>query len=165
MNYKVLEELNIVRYYSDFLIETTKTNKRTTPLAADQKEGQERYVAVRFIRTCGQKDCEARLQNSFLEGQNNFPSSLAEARAIIDNHMQGHRTNNQGRNLSRRVGVPVREMNSPRELPIGARVGNEQAKTVTNRHKSACLELHSTGSESSHVRVLNFIRLAQRAST
>ena len=91
--YKVLEELNIVLYDEDFAAEIAKREKRSKVTDEDRKEAQERCVAVRFIRTCGQKDYESHLQNTFLDGQNNYPSSLAEARAIIDNRLMSNRHN------------------------------------------------------------------------
>ena len=85
--YKVIQELGIVLYDLDFVQEIAHRENRTTPIQDDYDEAQERCAAVRFIRTSGQKEYESHLQNCFLDNQNHYPASLADARAIIDNRM------------------------------------------------------------------------------
>ena len=108
--YKVLEELNIKLYDEDFVEEImkAKSKTRTTPNEIDKTTAQDRCVAVRFIRTCGEKDYESHLQNSFLDGSNHYPATLADAFAIIDNRMHGNRqAQGQGRHNQDSQGTGV----------------------------------------------------------
>ena len=93
---KVLEEAGIVLYDKDILNQVAAANKRSPPSPTDHADAQERCLAIRFIRTCGQRDYEAHLQNLFLDGHNLYPKTLANARAILDNRMSNkHKQNNQ----------------------------------------------------------------------
>ena len=86
---KLITEMGIKLYDHDFLIEIATKNKRTDnkPTADDEAEAQERCIAIRFIRTCGHRSYEVHLQNTFLDGGNYYPATLADARAIIDNRI------------------------------------------------------------------------------
>ena len=85
---KVLQEAGVKLYDTDLVKYIAKGYKREdAPTAEDFEEAQERCIAIRFIRSCGNKEYEAHLQNMFLDGHAAYPASLADARAIIDNRM------------------------------------------------------------------------------
>ena len=87
---KVLNEVGVVLYDKDLVEMIAKKNGRDPPSSIDREEAQERCVAIRFIRTCGHREYEAHLQNMFLDGHKDvYPATLADARAILDNHMTG----------------------------------------------------------------------------
>lgn len=45
---------------------------------------QDKATAIRFIRACGNIAYESHLKKKFLDGENAFPSTLADARAIME---------------------------------------------------------------------------------
>ena len=102
---KVIEELGILLYDDDLAQQIAADNRHTTgPTEEDKEEAQQRCIAIRFIRSCGAREYETHLQNTFLDGPNHYPKTLADARAIIDNRLSGHRS---GHGLQ-----PVQESNA-----------------------------------------------------
>ena len=86
---QVLQELGVLLYDEDLLQKVATDNNRSgAPTKEDKEEAQQRCLAIRFIRTCGAREYESHLQNTYLDNQNYYPKTLADARAIIDNRMQ-----------------------------------------------------------------------------
>ena len=85
---KVLKEAGVKLYDADLVPVVAAAHKREkAPTQEDIEETEERCIAIRFIRTCGNKEYESHLQNMFLDGHNSYPRTLADARAILDNRM------------------------------------------------------------------------------
>ena len=64
---KLINEMDNLLYDEDFLKEAATKNKRKTPDDTDKQKALERCIAVRFIRTCGNRAYEVHLQIFFLD--------------------------------------------------------------------------------------------------
>ena len=109
---KIMRELGVVLCDPTYVNEIAKKNERTTAEDADREEAEERMIANRFIRACGVKEYEAHLHNSFLDGNTIHPTTLANARAIIDARMvrrdsQQNNNNNNNQNQGQGTGTGV----------------------------------------------------------
>ena len=101
---KLINEMGIILYDEDFLKEIATKNKRKTPDDTDKQEAQERSIAIHYIRTCGNRSYEVHLQTSFLDGQNFYPATLADARAVLDNRLSMTRNPNTSNNSNSSTG-------------------------------------------------------------
>ena len=135
---KVINEAGIVLYNKDMLERVAQEKKHTTPSSDDHEDAQNRCIAIRFIRSCGNKEYEAHLQNMFLDGQNVYPKTLANARAILDNRMTGKPKNNPGQSNGQpdnATGVAY-VTSGETSLPDSTMTGHSNATTATGAHAS-----------------------------
>ena len=85
---KACTEVGVTLYDESTLLEITMANGREEPNDQDKDAAQDRVAAMRFIRACGNTDYEAHLKNKFLDGENAFPITLADARAIMEQRVE-----------------------------------------------------------------------------
>ena len=81
---KACTEVGVTLYDESTLLEIAEANGRDEPNDQDKAAAQDKVAAMRFIRACGNIDYEAHLKNKFLDGENAFPTTLADARAIME---------------------------------------------------------------------------------
>lgn len=73
-----------IQLYDPGLLETIKkANGHTLATEADKLEVHNRAVAMRFVQASGHTEYLTHLRNSFLEGQDVYPKSLADAMTIV----------------------------------------------------------------------------------
>ena len=77
-------EVGVTLYDDLTLQEVAAANYRDVPNEQDRAAAQEKATAMRFIRACGNSGYEAHLKNKYLDGENAFPVTLADARAIME---------------------------------------------------------------------------------
>ena len=75
---------SVTLYNELTLNEVAAANGRDEPTAQDKVVAQDKAAAMRFIRACRNIAYESHLKNKFLDGENAFPSTLADARAIME---------------------------------------------------------------------------------
>ena len=77
-------KIGVNLYDKAMLQEVAAANSRDVPNDHDRATAQDKAAAMRFIRACRNVNYEAHLKNKFLDGENAFPTTLADARAIME---------------------------------------------------------------------------------